>query len=189
MSPSEVAAIVRPRTSRMAIASLVCALIVIPSLAVAAVVTTAVARSQAMERATVDSERFQREAEYQRALSEWKQRTRERVDQGLNPEPAPAQPELPPRSDEFSNLRLVFALTGPGVALVLEVLAFVFGFVSLSRIKRSAGALTGRGLSIAGIVIASANVMLPVCLAVPILFLGARAERAPTPPTFQSRPR
>jgi hypothetical protein len=182
-SSSDVPEIVRPRTSKMAIASLVCALLVIPSLIVTAVIGAFVARAEAVKHVERERARAEREAMAARARFEREKRARERAAQGLpaeaEPEPAPTPEQEEPRGKPIATT--IVAISVPAIALIIEVCAFVFGFVSLSRIKRSAGALSGRGLSIAGIVIASANIVLPVCLAVPAIFLAASRPAAPQP--------
>ncbi len=63
-------------------------------------------------------------------------------------EPPPVAPPVsPPKTSGFAIASLVFGILG-GV-----VLALVFGYVALSKIKRSGGALTGRGMALAGVIL------------------------------------
>jgi hypothetical protein len=61
----------------------------------------------------------------------------------------PPPPHVPaiPKTSGFAIASLIFGILGG------FVLALVFGYLALSRIKRSGGALRGRGLAIGGVVL------------------------------------
>jgi hypothetical protein len=89
------------------------------------------------------------------------------------PVPPPVQPEFssatPSRNSGYAVASLVTAL------LCLGLVPVVLGHIALGKIKRSAGALKGQGLAIAGLVMGYLQLILLPLLIIPILFIGARA--------------
>jgi len=78
--------------------------------------------------------------------------------------PAPAAPKT-------SGLAIVSLVTS---LLCLGPVAVILGHIALSRINRSAGTLSGRGLAIAGLAIGYLAFIAYFTL-LPVLFVGARA--------------
>ena len=76
----------------------------------------------------------------------------------------PTQPSSgTPRRCGLATASLVCGILGPCTAGLAAVAGLILGIVALSRIAKSAGQLTGRGLAIAGIIISAAT---PVLLAI-----------------------
>lgn len=67
----------------------------------------------------------------------------------------------PPRTDGQAIAALVLGIVGL-FCLIPAILAIVFGFLSKARIEQSNGQLTGRGMSIAGIVLGIVSIVIGV---------------------------
>lgn len=74
-----------------------------------------------------------------------------------------------PKTSGLAIASLVTSLLGLGLVAV------ICGHIALSKIKRSAGALTGSGLATAGLVIGYVSMVLMVLIVIPVMFIGARA--------------
>ena len=72
----------------------------------------------------------------------------------------PQPPQQPPSTDGFAIAALVFGIIG-GI-----LFAVIFGFVALSRIKKSEGRKTGRGLAIAALVLSGVWILVFVGLGI-----------------------
>ena len=83
----------------------------------------------------------------------------------------PAPPQPPPSTDGFAIAALVFGIIG-GI-----LFAVIFGLVALSRIKKSEGRKTGRGLAIAGLVLS--GIWIAVIAVVIVVGLASAASRDP----------
>jgi len=92
--------------------------------------------------------------------------------------PAAAIPVAPPETSSKAVVSLVCGLFI--FAFPLSIVAIIFGHISLSEIKRSAGRLKGEGIAIAGLVLGYAGVVagIPVILIIAAIaipnFLRAR---------------
>ncbi len=84
------------------------------------------------------------------------------------PQPAPAIAATP----KTSGLAIASLVTG---LTCLSPLAIIFGHMSLSRIKKSGGAVTGSGLALAGTILGYVSLALNLLLVIPILVTGAKA--------------
>lgn len=88
---------------------------------------------------------------------------------------APFPYPQPQRTSGVAIASLVTSLLGIGLAGV------ICGHIALSQIKRSAGALGGKGLAIAGLVIGYVGVLIwlliAVALVLPVLFVGSQAYK------------
>ena len=73
-----------------------------------------------------------------------------------------------PKTSGLAIASLVTSLLGLGLV------GIVCGHIALSKIKRSAGVLTGGGMAVAGLVLGYVQIVLVVAM-LPILFIGARA--------------
>lgn len=187
---------VRPRTSRRAIASFVCALLVWPSVVGMAVPAMMFARYEAVRSAQA-AERARAEEVARREQERRMAELRARAEDARKP---PGFTEYPPLSTEtgtrdrappsesLESYAIVIKLAVLAVPLGLEVLAFVFGFLARSAIAASAGTLAGKGLATAGLVIAALNLAGPLCLAVPAAFYLMSSERAPRAPAGDTPP-
>lgn len=81
-----------------------------------------------------------------------------------------APPNLPaPKTSGLAIASLVTGLT------CLSPLAIVFGHMAMSRIKKSAGELTGHGLALAGTILGYVGLVVLIFSIIPALFVGARA--------------
>lgn len=85
-----------------------------------------------------------------------------------SPAPSSSPVSDPPRTSGLAVASLVTAL------LALGVVPVILGHLALSQIKKAAGAVTGRGLALAGLVMGYLQIAALVVL-IPILFIGARA--------------
>jgi hypothetical protein len=89
-----------------------------------------------------------------------------------NPYHSPASPSgppvVPPRTSGFAISSLVTAIFG------LAIVPVILGHIALSKIKKAAGSLQGRGLAIAGLVLGYLQIAAFILL-IPALFIGARA--------------
>ncbi|MFD0893466.1 DUF4190 domain-containing protein [Luteolibacter ambystomatis] len=74
-----------------------------------------------------------------------------------------------PRTSGLAIASLVTGLLGLGLVAV------ICGHIALSQIKKSAGALTGKGMAVTGLVVGYVTIALVMLLMVPMLFIGARA--------------
>jgi hypothetical protein len=88
----------------------------------------------------------------------------------MNPYEASLQPPLV-QKQKTSGLAIASLVAG---GTCIAPAAIVCGHVALSQIKASAGHLTGRGVAIAGTILGYASLVSYV-LAIPVLFVGARA--------------
>jgi hypothetical protein len=80
------------------------------------------------------------------------------------------QPNLQsPKTSGMAIASLITALT------CLGPLAIIFGHMAMSRIKRSAGQLTGHGLALAGTIMGYVGLLVLLFIILPIIFVGARA--------------
>jgi hypothetical protein len=61
-----------------------------------------------------------------------------------------------------------------GFGVILSIVALVLGLVALSGIKRSAGAVQGRGLAITGVVLSIVNIVLVLVLAILAVVFGMK---------------
>ena len=151
MTPSQTEALIqdvernlapRPaRTARSALLSLVCALLVLPVMMLAAALGGVMSRASSPSgpSLTGTSEYSLEHAGRNEELMELS-RAAER--------------------EKRAELEKAWFLTlglGVGLPLLLEITAIVSGILALSWIGRSAGALAGRGLAIAGLVVAGLN--------------------------------
>jgi hypothetical protein len=78
-------------------------------------------------------------------------------------------PVAPSRTSGFAVSSLVTGILGLGIVPV------VLGHIALSKIKKAMGALEGRGLAIAGLILGYLQIAVYVLVLIPILFIGARA--------------
>lgn len=74
-----------------------------------------------------------------------------------------------PKTSGLAIASLVTGLT------CIAPLAIIFGHMAMSRIKKSAGELTGSGLALAGTILGYVGLVILVFSIIPILFVGARA--------------
>jgi len=91
-----------------------------------------------------------------------------------NPYHSPASPSgppiAPPRTSGLAISSLVTGILGLGIVPV------VLGHIALSQIKKAAGAIEGRGLAIAGLILGYLQiVVLAILFVISFLFVGARA--------------
>ena len=61
-----------------------------------------------------------------------------------------------------------------GFGVILSIVALVLGLVALSGIKRSAGAVQGRGLALTGVVLSIVNIVLVIVLAILAVVFGMK---------------
>lgn len=78
-------------------------------------------------------------------------------------------------SEERRGLALMLGLN-VGLPLLLELTAIVSGILALGWIARSGGALAGRGVAIAGLVIGGVNLAAVGCVALAVLGLAVKQE-------------
>lgn len=93
--------------------------------------------------------------------------------------PSPPPPGAP-RTSGFAITSLVFGILGI-VGGLTAIPAVVFGHLSLSRIRKSEGALTGRGLGIAGLALGyfwAVVMVASVFLALPVAQDAARSTKS-----------
>jgi hypothetical protein len=83
-------------------------------------------------------------------------------------------------------MNIVALLLGLGIPLV-GLVALTLGIVALVRINRSNGALRGRGLAIAAIVLGALMLLAP-CLFAPLLWWARASDSAPPPPASRIAP-
>jgi hypothetical protein len=74
-----------------------------------------------------------------------------------------------------------------GGVTMIGLLALVLGIVALARINRSGGALKGRGLAIAAIVLGALMLLAP-CIFAPLLWWAKPSVEAPPPPPSETAP-
>ena len=74
-----------------------------------------------------------------------------------------------PRRCGLATASLVCGILGPCTVGLAAVAGLILGIIALSRIAKSAGQLTGRGLAIAGIILSAAT---PVLLAIVAMLAG-----------------
>lgn len=91
-----------------------------------------------------------------------------------NPYRSPSSPSgpsvAPPRTSGLAISSLVTGILGMGIVPV------ILGHIALSKIKKAAGALEGRGLAIAGLILGYLQiVILAILFVISFLFVGARA--------------
>ncbi|HEX3027438.1 MAG TPA: DUF4190 domain-containing protein [Clostridia bacterium] len=77
---------------------------------------------------------------------------------GYDPRYSYQDPYLAPKNDSFAIASLVLGITGVVtvfccIGIIPCILAVIFGFISNNRIKKSGGALKGKGMAIAGLVL------------------------------------
>lgn len=82
-----------------------------------------------------------------------------------NPQPAPV-------AAKTSGLAIASLITG---LTCLSPLAIVFGHMALSKIKKSAGALGGGGMALAGLILGYVTLVLNLAFVIPVLVVGANA--------------
>jgi len=88
----------------------------------------------------------------------------------MNPYEASLTPSLPrQKTSGFAIASLVTGVT------CIAPAAIVCGHIALSKIKASAGSLSGRGLAIAGTILGYVGLASYFFMLIPILFIGARA--------------
>ncbi len=78
----------------------------------------------------------------------------------------------PSPAPKTSGLAIASLVTG---ITCVAPLAIIFGHMAMSRIKKSAGQLTGHGLALAGTILGYVGLVALVFSIVPILFIGAQA--------------
>lgn len=76
-----------------------------------------------------------------------------------------------PKTSGLAIASLVCGILGPCTVGLAAVVGLILGIVALSRIAKSAGQLTGRGLAIAGIIISAATPVLLAMLAMLVAVL------------------
>ncbi len=164
------------RTSRLAIASLVCALLVFPTLIVMGGLTLVQSGGSSVRW----SDRVERQPDGTREYYLDYERDGERGTVGPSPSPL-GRADIPERSVSVGARVLQVALIALLLApFGLEVAAFTCGVRARRRIDASGGALTGRGFATAGLVVAGLNLVGP-CLMVPagaLVWTRARSAAA-----------
>jgi prepilin-type processing-associated H-X9-DG protein len=81
--------------------------------------------------------------------------------------PAPLAPAEPSKSSGLAIASLILGILGFCTAGLTALLGLVFGLVALSQIRRSQGALKGRGFALAGTIVSVvAMLLIPIALAI-----------------------
>jgi hypothetical protein len=75
-----------------------------------------------------------------------------------------------PKTSSLAIVSLVFSLLG-----CLAPIGIICGHLALSKIKKSAGLLTGGGIALAGTIVGYFMTVLSIFMAIPILFVGVNA--------------
>jgi prepilin-type processing-associated H-X9-DG protein len=91
------------------------------------------------------------------------------MDNSTSSSSAPLAPAEPSKSSGMAIASLVLGILGFCTAGLTALLGLVFGLVALSQIRRSQGALKGRGFALAGTIVSGvAMLMIPIVLAIAI---------------------
>jgi len=92
----------------------------------------------------------------------------------MNPEPPAPQP-LPSKTCPFAIVSLTVGIASFCAPVAGSAAAIIFGALALGRIKSSFGALNGRGMAIAGIVLGGVSAFIPIVAILAGMLLPALA--------------
>ena len=88
---------------------------------------------------------------------------------GTNPIDAPATGAPTPRRCGTALASLICGIAGPCTLGICGIIGLILGIVSLSKIKKSGGQLTGKNLGIAGIVVSAIGLPFTLFFVLPLL--------------------
>lgn len=86
-------------------------------------------------------------------------------------------PPAMPRTSALAVISLICGIVSPCTAGLLAIPGLVLGIVGLARIRRSGGALAGRGVAIAGIIVSIVGLFFLLALVLVVLFSFCYADR------------
>jgi len=90
-------------------------------------------------------------------------------------------PSAMPKTSALAVMSLICGIASPCTAGLLAIPGLVLGIVGLARIRRSGGALAGRGMAMAGIIVSIVGLFFLLVLVLAVLFAFCHAERIQMP--------
>ncbi|MCX5673722.1 MAG: DUF4190 domain-containing protein [Planctomycetota bacterium] len=89
-------------------------------------------------------------------------------------------PPAMPKTSALAVMSLICGIASPCTAGLLAIPSLVLGIVGLARIRRSGGALAGRGMAMAGIIVSIVGLFFLLALVLVVLFVFCYQDRFET---------